>query len=227
MVRNFLRLAFAALVAFAPPLARAAEPEPPKPAEAPKAPEAKPAEAKPAETEPAPPPRKRKRRPWVIFDPIESRWGIELAGGPMWWRPVRGHVGESNRGLELAIVQTQTTYREWGFVGGRAELAFHALDSKSFAITLPRYTYVAGLRLGPFEPEVGVSIALITADVFHGDYSIGLLSPGARAGIYMNVWLLRLGAAATTEYRWRWVGDNDYRFQGLIFSLNFGKMPPE
>jgi hypothetical protein len=163
----------------------------------------------------------------VLFDPIDSRWGVELSGGPVWWRPARGHVGESERGLELSIAQTQTTYKEWGFVGGRAELAFHALDSKSFAITLPRYTYVAGLRLGPFEPEIGASIALITADVFRGDYSIGLLSPGARAGIYMNIWMLRIGAAATTEYRWRWIGDVDYRFQALMFSVNLGKMPPE
>lgn len=176
----------------------------------------------PREVATPPPP---KRRPWVIFDPIESRWGTELAGGPLWWRPARRHVGESERGLELAIVQTQTTYREWGFVGGRAEIAFHALDSKSFAITLPRYTYVAGLRLGPFEPEVGVSLAVITADVFHGDFSIGLFSPGARAGLYFNAWLLRIGAAITTEYRWRWIGEQDYRFQGLIFSVNLGKMP--
>ena len=61
-------------------------------------------------------PKKKKRQPWVIFDPVESRWGMEISGGPTWWRPASGHVGETKQGLELAIMQTQTTYKDWGFV---------------------------------------------------------------------------------------------------------------
>jgi hypothetical protein len=163
----------------------------------------------------------------VILDPTESRIGVELSAGPQWSRPVSGHVGRSAQGVELAIGQSQYTYKEYAFVGVRGEIAFHALDSKSFAVTLPRYTYVVGLRLGPFEPEVGVSLTLLTGDVFHGEYSFGLLSPGARAGLFMSIWRFRLGAAATTEYRWRWLGDQDYRFQSVMIALNFGKFPGE
>jgi hypothetical protein len=160
------------------------------------------------------------RRPWVIFDPVYSRYSLHLAGGPVWWRPAR----DSNRGDELGfhvgIGASQETQKKHFFVGARVEVLFYALDGKSFALTLPRYSYIAGLRLGPLEPEVGASMTLITADAFHGNFSAGLFSPGAHAGLGVVAGPFRITAAAFTEYRWRWFGDVNYFFRGLALTVD-------
>ena len=106
-----------------------------------------------------------------------------------------------------------------------AEVALEALDSKSFALVLPRYSYVAGVRLGPIEPELGVSFSLLNLDVIHKEFSFGLLSPGARGGIALDLGAVRLSAVATTEYRWRWLGDQDYRLRSLLLTLSLQQFP--
>jgi hypothetical protein len=165
-------------------------------------------------------PVRRGRRPWVIFDPVYSRFGVALTGGPVWWKPARSSNAPHELGFNLGIGASQETQKDWLFVGARVDILFYALDSKSFAITLPRYTYIAGLRLGPVEPEVGASLTLITADAFRGDFSAGLFSPGAHAGLGVNAGPIRIGAHAVTEYRWRWFGDVNYFFRGVAITLD-------
>jgi hypothetical protein len=174
-----------------------------------------------AEATPEPP--RRKRRPWVIFDPTQSRYGIDISGGPVWWRPARDHDSGEELGMHFGIGGSQETQKKWAFVGARAEFLFYALDSKSFAITLPRYQYIAGLRLGPIEPEVGAGFSLVTADVFHADFSAGLFSPNAHAGLAVVAGPVRIAATAFSEYRWRWFGDANYFFRGFALTVDFGR----
>ena len=117
----------------------------------------------------------------------------------------------------LAGVSITTRWAPF-YLSGLQQTHFRVLDSKSFAWTLLASAIAGGLTLGPLEPEVRFELGLLTADVFHGDYSIEMLTPRVAMGIGLHVAKIRVDIQAHSEYLWRWFGP-DYLIRGVSVGL--------
>jgi hypothetical protein len=154
----------------------------------------------------------------AIFD-YEHTWGgTELEGGPMWWR--KGGTNDTGNGWELSFAAVTESRVGQLFLGGLVRTQFRYFDSKSFALSPLQNMAMAGLRLGPIEPETRVGFSLLTFDVFHGAYSFEMFSPRVEAGLGVKFWRLRLGIQGFSEMLWRWWGPS-YWDKGIAFDLRF------
>lgn len=151
-----------------------------------------------------------------LLNPYTSRHTDSLALG------VVGFRAESKRsetvGLSLGLGEQVTTLRGafWAGIDREFELRFVRHDALS--LSLWRYQWEGGLRLGKLEPGVRVGMTLLHLDVGHG-FSFGLLSPRVGAGVWFKLPRSRIGVSAFSEYFWRWTGDESAFVHGLVLEL--------
>jgi hypothetical protein len=157
------------------------------------------------------------------WTPERQRTSLELHFAPVWYRGI-GMAGAAwPRGFELGFGVRATTRASPFLLALSSGPVLRVLDSQSFALSFLQRVFV-GVALGPFQPEVGGGLSMISVDVFHGNYSAELASPRAEAGFWLQVGTLRVGAHMYGEYLWRWLGDRSYLLRGVAIEL--GVEPP-
>lgn len=171
---------------------------------------------------PEEPPKKHKwkHKAWPILDPWTSRVGFDATGSYNWWHPTKGSNAPRENGFAFGFGQSIISTHGAFILGARAELFVRVLDSKSVAVTFPRYTYIGGLHLGPVEPFVGAGMSFFNIDAFHGDWSFNMFSPNAEAGVAFNLGPVRFEGVGSSEFLWRWLGNANYSIQALTFTLS-------
>jgi hypothetical protein len=152
----------------------------------------------------------------AIFDYQHTWSGGELEGGPMWWR--KGGTNTTGGGWELSFAAATESRVGSFFLAGLVRTQFRYFDSSSFALTPLQNMAMAGMRLGPFEPESRVGFSLLTFDVFHGAYSFEMFSPRVEVGFGLRFGRVRIAAHAFSEMLWRWWGSN-YFEKGIAFEV--------
>jgi hypothetical protein len=162
--------------------------------------------------------------PWPLFDPFLSPRSTVLSGGPTWERAPNG-AGPRRGGFEALYGRTIETRRSVLFARLELEYGVRVTGGDAWVVSLPRYSYVSGLLLGPMEAaaRLGVSVAQIHFGA--GGFGMGFLSPRVAAGVAVRAGLFRIGALAFSEYAWRWFGGPDARVDGVVLELEFGGRP--
>jgi hypothetical protein len=150
--------------------------------------------------------------------PEHQHASLELHYAPVWYRGIRSADPHWPAGFEVGFGARATTRALPFLLSWSSEPALRILDSKSFALSILQRVFAA-VALGPFEPELGAGLSLITVDVFHANFSAELASPRAEVGFWMHFRSLRVGAHAYAEYLWRWLGDRDYLLRGVAIEL--------
>ena len=126
--------------------------------------------------------------------------------------------------FEARFGKSQQTARYPFFLAAYRWLDFRMFDDKSFALSAI-HEIGAGVALGPIEPEVRTGFQLFDVDVFHGGYSVSLLSPRVGAGVALNLVKFRLDISAYSEYLWRWFGPS-YFVRGVVIGVSLDTPPP-
>jgi len=153
---------------------------------------------------------------WRLLNPYTSRHTDSLSLG------IAGFRADSARspipGFSLGLGEQVTTVRGalWAGLSREFELRFVRHDALS--LSLWRYQWEGGLRLGKLEPGVRFGMTLLHLDVGHG-FSFGLLSPRVGAGVWFKLPRSRIGVSAFSEYFWRWTGDQSAFVHGLVLEL--------
>jgi hypothetical protein len=162
--------------------------------------------------------------PWPLFDPFLSPRSHVLSGGPTWERASNG-AGPGRGGFEVLYGRTIETQRSVLFARLELEYALRVTGGDAWVVSLPRYSYVSGLVLGPIEATARVGVSLLQVHFGSGGFGAGFLCPRVAAGVAVRLGPLRIGALAFSEYSWRWFGGPDARVDGLVFELEFGRHP--
>jgi len=172
-----------------------------------------------------------------LFDSRKSIVSLQLDVGPIWARRVQDETPITQRKnfergaplageIGLGTVYTTPSLRGPFFLVGHLKTLFRIVDDKSFAWSLFHQELGGGLKIGPFEPEVRLRLSVLTADIFHGEPSIQMLSPGVAAGFGVHVGQIRLDIKAHSEYLWRWFGP-DYLIRGVTIGFRFDQTRPK
>lgn len=160
------------------------------------------------------PPRSVVWSRWSLFDPYLSRREFVLSGGYVseWQAGAQG----PRSGIEATFGQTIESDAGRLFVRLEAEWGARATGDGHVVLIVPRYTYAAGAIAGPLEVSARAGAALAEIHVGSGGLGAGFLSPcvGVAAGVRLGP--IRLGAAALSEYAWRWFGGPSARVEGVV-----------
>ena len=186
------------------------------------------------ETQDAP---KESHRSIKLFDSRKSIVSLQLDIGPIWSRRVQDETPITQRrnferGAPLAseigfgTVYTTPSFKGPFFLAGALKTVFRIVDDKSFAWSIFHQELGGGLMLGPFEPEIRLRLSVLTADIFHAQPSIQLLSPGVSVGFGVHVGKIRLDIKAHSEYLWRWFGP-DYLIRGITIGFRLDQSRPK
>jgi hypothetical protein len=154
----------------------------------------------------------------AAWTPERQHTSFEVHYAPVWYRGIGSADPHWPLGFEVGFGSRVTTRVLPLLVSWSVEPALRVLDSKSFALSILQRVFV-GLAVGPFEPEVGAGLSMLTVDVFHANFSVELASPRAELGFAVHFGRLRLGAHAYGEFLWRWLGDRDYLLRGVAIEL--------
>jgi hypothetical protein len=152
----------------------------------------------------------------ALFDLEHISSATEAEGAPMWWR--KAGSDSTQHGWELSLGAVTETRVGQVFLAGIIRTQFRYFDSASFALSPIQNMAMAGVRLGPIEPEVRVGMSLLTFDVFHGAYSFEMFSPRVEGGLGLRFGRFRLSAHGFSEYLWRWWGSS-YFEKGVAFEV--------
>ncbi len=179
---------------------------------------------------------KESHRSVKLFDTRKSIVSWQLDVGPIWNRKVQETTPESDRknfdhsaplASEIGFGTVYTTpYRDRFFMVGELKTLLRIVDAKSFSWSLFHQELGGGLILGPIEPEVRIRLSILSADIFHAEPSIQLLSPGVSAGFGVHVGKIRLDIKAHSEYLWRWFGP-DYLIRGVTIGIRLDLTRPK
>jgi hypothetical protein len=159
---------------------------------------------------------------WLLLNPYTARHASLLSLGVVGFRPLpeaREMVGYS-----LAFGEVITTLRGPFTTGLVEESELRLVPRDALSLSLRRYQWEAGLRIGPLEPTARVGFTLAHLDVGHG-FSFGLLSPRVGVGLWWKLPHSRVGVSAFTEYFWRWVGSDSAFVHGLTLELQPDSAP--
>ncbi len=159
------------------------------------------------------PPRTR----WLLLDPFTARHARTVAVQLVHFRPLP--AAASSTGYGFALGESLTTVRGAFRAGGLLEHELRLVPSDALSLTLSRYQWEAGPRLGPIEPQVRVGFSVLHLDVSKSGVSFGMLSPRVGAGLWLALPHTRVGVSFFVEYFWRWVGDESAFVRGLTFEL--------
>jgi hypothetical protein len=169
-------------------------------------------------------PAKRSQKPaqapsfahWVLLNPYAARHTSLLGLGVVGFRPLP--QARESLGYSLAFGEAVTTLRGAFAAGLIQETELRFVPRDALSLSLRRYQWEAGPRLGPLEPMARVGFTLAHVDVGHG-FSFGLLSPRVGVGLWWKLPHSRVGVSAFTEYFWRWVGGESAFVHGLTLEL--------
>jgi hypothetical protein len=172
-----------------------------------------------------------------LFDSRKSTVSLQLDIGPIWSRRVQDDTPITQRrnfergaplASEIGFGTVYTTPSERGpfFLVGQLKTLFRIVDDKSFSWSIFHQELGGGMKLGPFEPEIRLRLSVLSADIFHADPSIQLLSPGVSAGFGVHVGKIRLDIKAHSEYLWRWFGP-DYLIRGITIGFRLDQSRPK
>jgi len=163
---------------------------------------------------PVPPPPRSETGP---FAPRRYQSGLEGQIDLFWAR--RTDEVESHPGFGIALgLSGRRRGSPWFLVGSR-QVPLRVLDSKSASLSLSRHVLRGGLVLGQVDMAGGFGFSTFTVDVVHGNWSFGLLSPLATAGVALRAEPVRLSVAGYVEYLWRFT-QNDFWLRGVSASLS-------
>ncbi|HKY36333.1 MAG TPA: hypothetical protein VJN18_10365 [Polyangiaceae bacterium] len=157
------------------------------------------------------------RARWALLDPFTARHARTLGFSLL--RSRSSPDTAPTTGYGLAFGEALTTLRGSFVAGGLLEHELRLVPADAFSLTLSRYQWEAGPRLGPVEPLVRVGFSLLHFDVGSSGFSFGMLSPRVGAGLWLTLPALRLGVSVFSEYWWRWVGEPSAFVRGLSFEL--------
>jgi hypothetical protein len=170
------------------------------------------------------PPKSIVWHPWPLFDPYLAPRSTVVSGGPTWERSSSG-AGPRRGGFELLIGRTMETRRSVLFTRLELEYGLRVTGGDAWVVSLPRYSYVSGLLLGPVEVAARVGVSLMQVHFGSGGFGAGFFSPRVAAGVAVRAGPVRIGALAFSEFAWRWFGGPDARVDGLVLELEFGGRP--
>jgi hypothetical protein len=171
---------------------------------------------------------------YKLFDTFSTVRSYHLTVGPIWTRQIQDETpqqrltgfdriapltGEISLGMTYA-----TPYKPFYLLGGQRTI-LRVIDDKSFSWSIFHQDVGGGLQIGPLEPDVRVGVSVLTADIFHAEPSIQLLSPRVSAGIGIHVGRFKVDVRGHAEYLWRWFGP-DYLVRGVTLGLSFDLPPP-
>jgi hypothetical protein len=122
-------------------------------------------------------------------------------------------------GYALSLGEGLSTVRGAFQAGALQEHELRLVPDDSLSLTLSRYQWQAGPRLGPLEPRVRVGFSLLHVDYGDDGWSFGMFSPRVGAGLWLNLGSLQLGVSVFSEYSWRWFGDQSAYVRGFTFEL--------
>ncbi len=172
-----------------------------------------------------------------LFDSRKSIVGLQLDVGPIFARRVQDetpitvrrnfeHKAPLASEIGFGTVYVTPSFKGPFFLVGALKTVFRIVDDKSFSWSLFHQELGGGIKIGPFEPEVRLRLSVLTADIFHADPSIQLMSPGISAGFGIHVGKIRLDIKAHSEYLWRWFGP-DYLIRGVTIGLRLDQSRPK
>lgn len=162
-----------------------------------------------------------------LFDSDSTVRAYQLDVGPIWHRQVQDETSALRlkgfeRGAplasEIALGMALTTPSKPFFLVGRQRTILRIIDDKSFSWSLFHQDLGGGMMIGPFEPEAGIGLSILTADIFHAEPSIQLLTPRVSAGVGIHAGRFRVDVKAHAEYLWRWFGP-DYLIRGITLGI--------
>ena len=153
---------------------------------------------------------------WVLLNPYTARHASLLSLGVVGFRLLP--EARETAGYSLAFGEAITTLRGPFTTGLVQESELRLVPRDALSLSLRRYQWEAGLRIGPLEPTARVGFTLAHLDVGHG-FSFGLLSPRVGVGLWWKLPHSRVGVSAFTEYFWRWVGNDSAFVHGLTLEL--------
>jgi hypothetical protein len=122
-------------------------------------------------------------------------------------------------GYALALGESLSTVRGAFQAGALQEYALRWVPDDALPLTLSRYQWEAGPRLGLLEPRARVGFSLLHLGYGGDGFSFGMFSPRVGVGVWLALGSAHLGVSVFTEYLWRWVGDESAFVRGLSFEL--------
>ena len=153
---------------------------------------------------------------WALLDPFTARHASTLTLGFVGFRPLSAR--QQSLGYAGAFGESLTTLRGAFTAGVLQEHELRFVPADALSLSLSRYQWEAGPRLGPLEPMVRVGFTLLHLDVGHG-VSFGMFSPRVGCGLWLKLPGARAGVSVFSEYFWRWVGDQSAFVHGLTLEL--------
>lgn len=159
----------------------------------------------------------------------EPSWrGADVTVSGFAWRPLRDRREPFQPGLALAWGPTSATGDGPGRFTSLVQFELSMFDPRSYAVGLSAAAFEAAARLGLFEPEARLGVALATIDTIDGQWSAELLSPRAEVGLGVRVGHWRVSLGVQGEYLWRWFGPSILE-RGVVLDVRYEKLvlPPD
>ena len=166
---------------------------------------------------------------------MASTKAFQLDIGPLWSRHTQDETPAQLRenvrrgaplASEIAFGMTFITPAKPFYLFGKQRMILRILDDKSFSWSLFHQDLGGGIMIGPIEPEVGIGLSLLTADIFHAEPSIQLFTPRVQAGIGIHLGAFKVSVMGHAEYLWRWFGP-DYLVRGITLGLRLDAARPK
>lgn len=170
-----------------------------------------------------------------LFDTDNTTRSYQLDLGPIWHRQIQDETFAQRLkpfehgaplASEIAIGMAYTTPEKPFFLVGRQRTILRIVDDKSFSWSIFHQDLGGGIIIGPFEPEATIGLSILTADIFHAEPSIQLLTPRVAAGVGMHLGRIRIDVKAHAEYLWRWFGP-DYLMRGITLGIRLDLPRPK
>ena len=160
-------------------------------------------------------------RPRLDRDCQTLAFGVAKSQNAILARLAHDHLDAASLGgaaRALGFGESLTTLRGGFAVGAIQEHELRLVPKDAFSVSLSRYQWEAGPRLGPVEPMARVGFTLLHLDVGHG-VSFGMFSPRVGFGLWLSLPHSRVGVSAFTEYFWRWLGNDSAFVHGLTLEF--------
>jgi hypothetical protein len=154
---------------------------------------------------------------WPLLDPYSARHARSLSFQVVGFRLLPAKTASA--GYAFALGEALATTRRAWMTGALQEHELRLVPDDALSLTLSRYQWEAGPRLGRLEPRVRVGFSLLHVDYGHGHFSFGMLSPRVGAGLWLDLSGAHVGVSAFAEYFWRWLGDESAFVRGLTFEV--------
>jgi hypothetical protein len=157
------------------------------------------------------------------LDPHLSSPAARLTGGFVWDRSVDD--GPERPGFEATIGESKETRVTPWIVRLEVEYGLRRTTDAHWVLALPRYSYAAGIALGPIEATARCGVSVAEVHFGAGGFGLGFFSPRVAAGAALRAGPLGIGLVAFGEYAWRWTGGPDARVRGVLVEVSLTGRP--